>query len=123
MFSRMKREWLTRWNVCLLWEKRSCWEFRVEMENKTIDIPRLDYWGGDYVKLNKYLKEQNWDQIMTGDVIESWRLFKDVLMEGINRYIPIRKDQAVKQKKKLPLEIRRGLPERNRLWRRYKVSG
>ena len=95
------------------------WEFKVGMEKKTIDIPRLDYWRGDYVNLNEYLNEQDWDQITTGDVMESWRLFKDVLMEGVNRYIPVRKDRAVKQKKKLPLEIRKGLTERNRLWKRY----
>ena len=57
---------------------------------KTEDKFKLD--KGDYVKLRAFL-DINWDEVLdvsnnTIDEIEMWEKFKQIILEGMNNFIP-----------------------------------
>ena len=86
---------------------------------------KLNYAKGDYEKIRSYM-DRKWDQEFSDiakDVNACWNRFKEILNEGINKYIPRvnSNDWKKNQSWKHPIstEMRKNIRRKHRLWTRF----
>jgi len=67
------------------------------------DIKKLrDYRKGDFVRINQCLSDMDWDDYLSSNNEVSWNRFRDLLLDLVNRYIPMK---TITQKSKFKKPI------------------
>ena len=83
------------------------------------------YSRGDYDKLRMILSETDWSQIShCSDVNESWTKFTSILNNAVNSCVPVTKRRSRKNTKPKwwNNEIKTGLSNKNRAYRKYQLT-
>ena len=91
----------------------------------TIVKNRLNYSKGDYTNFKSFLNI-DWSDTLkpqTNNIETMWKLFKDKLKEGVNKFIPFANNfnswKHSKWKRPLKLEIRNLITEKRKLFKNY----
>jgi len=54
-------------------------------------VPKLNYWKGDYHKMNKILDNINWQEILDVSTVEQkWNIFKSTIHQLVSQYVPLK---------------------------------
>jgi transcription termination factor NusB len=103
------------------------WSLVVEADDQSLNTNKLDYWKGNFLELEQYLAQINWDEELKAKEVmqieEAWNKFRKLLEKGIERFIP--RMGTSKRKKKtlsLPNTIKQHIKLRNKQWKKYKQS-
>jgi len=59
--------------------------------NDHADIKKLrNYRRGDFVRINQCLSDTDWDDYLNSNSEISWNRFRDLLLDLVNRYVPMK---------------------------------
>ena len=85
---------------------------------------RLDYNKADYENM-KNLLEVDWDDILSGDVDNQWKVFRNRLSCAIDLCIPQKVIRNTKRKKTIFVsrKLKAKMKRKERLWKRYRLHG
>jgi hypothetical protein len=81
------------------------------------DQVKLNYWKGNYIKIDEALQQINWPQVFDGkSADEMWISFETAVFELVDVYVPIKQDRRKKKgkwlsratRKKMKKETKRG---------------
>ena len=102
------------------------WNFRIEAEQTANNEFKRNYWKGDYEGLNHYLAQCDWSDMIDNEIKgisidETWTKFKEVIDEGVRRFIPLAGAKSTR-KTMIPRTIRSVIKQRNKLWRLYRLT-
>jgi hypothetical protein len=83
--------------------------------------PKPNFYKADYVSINHYLSLIDWERILVpSDINQMYNKFLEILHTTIRLFVPINR---VKQRPKLPKEIRQILNTKRRLYKKSKIDG
>ena len=96
----------------------SVWDTRKEQ------IPKLDYRRADYTSIKAEIKKAKLvDQIRNKPTQEAWNMFESMMMGLIDRFVPKKKPPRKKRNLYMTEEALKLRKKKERLWRRYLLTG
>ena len=83
---------------------------------------RFNYNKGDYKSLQQFLN-RDWHQELSNlqDINDMWLTFKNILLQGVMKYVPMQKSWKQKQSWKYPInkELQKLIRQKHSLWKKY----
>jgi len=96
------------------------WELQLEAKELVSRLKKLNYFKGNYVEIGAAIMRVDWAwQFGDGTVNEMWECFKEVLLDLVHKYVPLKEDKRKKEGRWLSKETIKRMKERKKAWTKY----
>jgi hypothetical protein len=93
----------------------------LERPNSKGNLTKLNYWKGNFVEINKKLTEIEWESELNGlEVEEMWNKFQKVLMQLVQKNVPVKKPVKKKKSPWISSETIKLIRKRGEAWKEYR---
>ena len=101
-------------HICL------AFKFMCYTDNKPSQVPRLNFYKGDYSSIRANLQQVRWDEIQDSDMTLYWNNFVDILNNNIENHIPkIKPSSKAKKKPWLNRDSLNAIQDKKQAWKKY----
>jgi hypothetical protein len=97
------------------------WRTHFPTSYSSSSVPKHDYRCADYNGLSQYFANIDWlalyAQVPPSDVNSVWLIFRNVISQAVEMFVPIQGKRRSRKPFKYPLYVRRALKRKQALWR------